>query len=297
MEKVKEKFCWPGYEKDVAKWIAECQPCQQRNAPQPTQLAPLGTVKAAAPFEKISWDIMGPLPETSQATNMCWLLDLFTKHTEAFPLKVTDSETLAKILVDEVISCYRVPSTLHSDQGTNLTSKVISSLCDSLGITQTRTTAYHPQGNAQVERFNCTLENILAKVVSDNQHDWGQHLPQALLIELQFMRQPTSYTPFHVTCSRSPTLPVYIMIGTTKNQKDIQMPEFVHHLHRSLNNAYSTMRENLHTAHQHNKARYDRSVTHIHFSVGNQVWLYVPAVKKGRTKKFSSLWHGPYILS
>ena len=76
---------------------------------------------------------------------MLVVTDLFTKWTEAFPLKVTDSETLAKILVDEVISCYRVPSTLHSDQGTNLTSKVISSLCDSLGITQTRTTAYHPK--------------------------------------------------------------------------------------------------------------------------------------------------------
>ena len=58
VEKVKERFYWPGYEKDVAKWISECQPCQQRNAPQPAQLAPLGTVKATAPFEKISWDII-----------------------------------------------------------------------------------------------------------------------------------------------------------------------------------------------------------------------------------------------
>ena len=68
---------------------------------------------------------------------MCWLLDLFTKCTEALPLKVTDSETLAKILADEVICHYGVSSTLHSDQGTKLTNKVISSLCDSLGITQT----------------------------------------------------------------------------------------------------------------------------------------------------------------
>ena len=64
-----------------------------------------------------------------------FITDLFTKWTEAFPLKVTDSETLAKILVNEVICRYGVPSSLHSDQGANLTSKLISSLCDTLGIT------------------------------------------------------------------------------------------------------------------------------------------------------------------
>ena len=137
-----------------------------------------------------------------------------------------------------------------------------------------------------MERFNHTLENILAKVVSDNQHDWDQHLPQALFAYRTAIHEATGYTPFHITFGRSPTLPVDIMIGTTKNQKDIQMPEFVRHLHHSLNNVYSTMQENLRTAHQHNKARYDQSVTHMHFSVGDQVWLYVPAVKKGRTKNF-----------
>ena len=41
-----------------------------------------------------------------------------------------------------------------------------------LGIHQTRTSAYHPQGNAQVEHFNCTLEVMLAKTVKDNQQYW-----------------------------------------------------------------------------------------------------------------------------
>ena len=56
---------------------------------------------------------------------------------------------------------------LHSDQGSNLNAEVNQKLCQLLGIQRTRTTAYHPQGNGQVERFNRTVEAMLAKMVGD----------------------------------------------------------------------------------------------------------------------------------
>ena len=49
-----------------------------------------------------------------------------------------------------------------------------------LGIERTQTTAYHPQGNGQVERFNRTLEAMLSKVVKENQKDWDLHIPKVL---------------------------------------------------------------------------------------------------------------------
>ena len=64
LEAVKTRFYWPGYEADVEKWIKCCDQCQKRNPPQPSVPAPLGTIQATRPFERISWDIMGPLPVT-----------------------------------------------------------------------------------------------------------------------------------------------------------------------------------------------------------------------------------------
>ena len=61
-----------------------------------------------------------------------------------------------------------MPRSLHSDQSANLNSQVIFALCKRLGINKTRTIAYHPQGNRQVERFNRTLEAIMSKVVAEN---------------------------------------------------------------------------------------------------------------------------------
>ena len=133
---------------------------------------------------------MGPLPSSTRGCKYILVItDLFSKWVEAFPLAATDSETLASVLVDEVVCRYGVPCSLHSDQGANLNGQVITGLCKRLGINKTRTTAYHPQGNGQVERFNRTLEAILSKVVADNQKGWDIHTFQkrCLPTELPFM--------------------------------------------------------------------------------------------------------------
>ena len=98
--------------------------------------------------------------------------DLFSKWVKAFPLVKTDSITLAKVLTDEIVCRYCVPEVIHSDKGSNFVSEM--TLCDQLKRTQT--TAYHPQGNGQVERFNTTLEASLSKMVSSHQRDWDDHL-------------------------------------------------------------------------------------------------------------------------
>ena len=43
------------------------------------------------------------------------------------------------------------------------------------------TSSYHPQGNGQVEHYNQILKAMLAKEVSDHQHDWDSSLPRVLL--------------------------------------------------------------------------------------------------------------------
>ena len=47
------------------------------------------TITASYPFEKISWDIMGPLPPTPREHQYILVVtDLFTKWVEAFPLPI-----------------------------------------------------------------------------------------------------------------------------------------------------------------------------------------------------------------
>jgi len=92
-------------------------------------------------------------------------------------------------------------------------------------------------------------------------------------------------------------LPVDIMIGAPIKQKGSTVPDFVSCLNCSLKNIYSRVHEGIKIAHHHNNAKYYQHTTYTYFSIGDQVWLYVPAVKTGRTKKLASLWHGPYTIA
>ena len=65
LQKIQERYYWPGYESDTTVWVRECRECQRRNLPQVTQQVPLESIVNRYPFEKLSWDIMGPLPQTS----------------------------------------------------------------------------------------------------------------------------------------------------------------------------------------------------------------------------------------
>ena len=96
---------------------------------------------------------------------------------------------------------------------------------------------------------------------------------------------------------RSPTLPTDIMLGRfplSDGEKDAA--EYVKEVTSSLKSAYDKVRHNIEETHKANKRRHDNKESGSRFSVGDLAWLYVPAIKQGRTKKFSSLWQRPYTV-
>jgi transposase InsO family protein len=61
---------------------------------------------------------------------------------------------------------------LTSDNGGENCSKVMQEVCEELNIKHIKTSFYHPQGNAKLERFHRTLHDILSKLTADNPKSW-----------------------------------------------------------------------------------------------------------------------------
>ena len=258
----------------------------------------MGTIVVNRPFQKLSWDITGPLPVTSAGYKYILVItDLFSKWVEAFPLRSTDSQTLANIFVDEIVCRYGVPESIHSDQGANLTSEIIKNMCDILGMDRTRTTAYHPQGNGLVERLNRTIKEMLAKVIKETQTNWDVKLPKVLLAYRTAIQDSTGFTPFRILFGRSPSLPVDHMLALPSDASEPNYSQFIRQLKHTLEEAYQSVRQSLKTSHSQQKKEYDKNINDCGFRVGDMVYLHAPAVKRGRNKKLTSQWTGPYTVT
>ena len=155
LQQFKHGFYWPGHSLDIKKWCQTCATCASRKTTAPKICAPLQTIQAGTPMQAIAVDIMGPLPESSNKNSHILIVaDYFTRWMEAYAIHDQEATTFAQKLVDNVFCSLGIPEQSHSDQGKQFESKLIQELCNILSISKTRSTAYHPQCDGLVERFN-----------------------------------------------------------------------------------------------------------------------------------------------
>ena len=83
-----------------------------------------------------------------------------------YPVPDQKATQLVELLTKEVVPFFGVPEALLSDHATNLLSHLMTDMCAKLGITKLNTTAYHPECDGMVERFNRTLKAMLCKHIS-----------------------------------------------------------------------------------------------------------------------------------
>jgi len=100
-------------------------------------------------------------------------MDYLTKWPEVFAIADQNAETVARALV-EVVSHHGVTEKRLSESGANLLSDLLHEVYVLLGIRKINTSAYHPQTDGLVERFNRTLTDMLAKTVDHCGTDWDR---------------------------------------------------------------------------------------------------------------------------
>ena len=294
LQQLKRRFYWPGHSLDVKIWCQTCSICASRKTATPKNCAPLQTIKAGSPMQVIAVDIMGPLPESSNKNSYILVVgDYFTRWMEAYAIYDQEAATVAQKLVDNIFCRFGIPEQLHSDQGKQFESKLIQELCKILNISKTRTTAYHPQCDGLVERFNRTLQAMIATITVDHPFDWEEALPKVCIAYNTSIHSTTGYSPFYLMYGREPRLPIDIVYGT-QSQSSTSVDHFVQKSHTLMEQAYNRVREHLSTRHQRQKDIYDKRIHGKPYKDGDTVWLFDTVIDKGKSKKFHHPWQGPY---
>jgi transposase InsO family protein len=81
-------------------------------------------------------------------------VDYLNKWPEVFLVRDQIAPTIAKLLVEKIICCHGVPNQLLSNRGAKFLSNLLKEGYSLMGIKKLNTTAYHPQTDGLVERFN-----------------------------------------------------------------------------------------------------------------------------------------------
>ncbi|GFW78134.1 retrovirus-related Pol polyprotein from transposon 412 [Trichonephila clavipes] len=160
LHRVRERFCWGKVRADVEQWCKSCDACSARKGPKIRSRGKLHRYNVGAPFERIAFDILGPLPRTASGNKYLLVVSWTTSQRngpKCTPFRIREAPTVAEAVVQHWISRYGVPLQLHSDQGRNFVSAVLKGVCELLGIDKTKTTPLHPQSDGMVERFNRTI--------------------------------------------------------------------------------------------------------------------------------------------
>ncbi|KZR96634.1 Uncharacterized protein APZ42_008916, partial [Daphnia magna] len=205
---------------DVTAYVNSCLKCARRKAfgTSKAPLQPLTPVNRV--WERIAMDVVGPIQESVKGYKYILVLsDYASRFVFTFPMKNQTAQTIANILVNKLITKYGAPEIVLTDQGKNFLSNIVQEICKLFRIKQMRTTAYHPQIDGLVERFNRTLCDMLAFYVVDEPEEWDRYLPFVTFAYNTSKQATLKDSPFYLFYGREPILPNDIKINVEKAQE------------------------------------------------------------------------------
>ena len=125
---IRKRFHWYKMKGDIQIYTKCCESCGGHKAPRRfKRQAPIYMTKTSARFERISIDIAGPFTRTKR-NNRFLLVGVccFSKFAFACAVSSTDSEHLARILIDRYFMYFGFPTEVHSDAASNLIGSVMT---------------------------------------------------------------------------------------------------------------------------------------------------------------------------
>ena len=201
------KYYWPTLRKDVEKYVAGCDKCQKNKSISKASKTPLQPNEIPQnPWEIISVDIIGPLPESQGKNAILTVVDRFSKMIRLFPISTEiTARGVATIFQDHIFKLHGTPRKVISDRGPQFVSSFMDALYTLLKIEGNPSTAYHPQTDGQTERYNATVEQYLRLYTNHPRNDWVEWLALAEFAHNQ-NTTVSGYSPFMLNFGQQPNI-------------------------------------------------------------------------------------------
>lgn len=204
-------FWWRGMVQQVKEHVRSCVACQEANPKFERQdtLNPIKVPLEGPTFSRVGVDLLGPFPTSSNGSVYAiTCVEYSTRFGAAGTLSDKRSETVANWM-RQYIGTHSVPKVIMSDRGTEFSGEAFQSLCERCLIDHRFSSAYTPNVNGLVEKFNDVVGRALRRASGRDPTRWHEELPFVVLGYNATLQTSTKHSPFRLLYGREPSLPLH----------------------------------------------------------------------------------------
>ena len=280
----------------VRSYVRNCDNCQRRG--KPTRKEELKPIYVDVPFHRIGIDIKGPLLITTKGNRYIIVaMDYLTKWPEAKAIMNIKAATVAEFIYKDIIYRHGVPEEMLSDREISFLNQVIKELCDKFQLKHRLTSPYRPQTNGMVERFNRTIGECIAKLLSEKEKDWDDYIDAVLLAYRTSKHESTGFTPFQLLYGKQAKLPIDLKVVTFKEDCTTFEDALIMRTKKIVNkmwNDQSKAHDNIDQSQDRQKLRQKGQSAKL--KIGDKVLVHRTDLQTNFSAKLMEKWIGPFFI-
>uniref|UniRef100_A0A2S2NBD6 RNA-directed DNA polymerase n=1 Tax=Schizaphis graminum TaxID=13262 RepID=A0A2S2NBD6_SCHGA len=285
---LREVCIFRNMQKTVINMIRTCDLCQRNKPLNYKADGPITAHKPEKILEKVSIDLMGPLPKGRGGTQyILAILDIFTKYIKLYAIKKATTKTILNKIENDYFIKVGKPEAVQTDNGTQFTAKLWGDTLRKHGIKITYSTKYHPQSNP-VERYNREIGRLLRTYCNTQHTKWPLYIEQIEIWMNRVRSEVTELTPEQLMTGQRTKQNIEQIISYPKQTGQLQKQELVKWAKEKISNK-ARKREGK-----------DKKRKIIEYKEGQLILVrnhQLSNAGNSEIKKLFSIFEGPFIIT
>ena len=300
MQMIQSKFCMPYCRKYITARVNNCVICfnKIKNNPKAKQIIQFSDF-SSVPWSSINIDTIGPLTNCIYngvtVKHILIIVDACTRYMWLHPLTDITTDTIVDAICDEFVPIFTLFKDIKSDRGPCFTSKIWKGVMDRFGIDVRHSVVRNPNSNFS-ERYN---QNVYSLFKTDSRFmvgQWASKLKFVMLAYNSAVNLRTGFSPHFMLFKKDPVLPLDLIdpLGEDKTKLNFHSGSFDKFVYK-MDETFKILKER--TENYLNVENAQRGTINNALFVNNIVYFFEDCVKIGVSRKLSSFFLGPFIIS
>lgn len=207
---MKKHYTFPVMYSKLKNFVNTCEACCKYKS-RPLAKAPAEeNLRGLYPGQVLQIDIVGKLPRSNLGNIfVLTVIDVFSRHFEAYPLKNVESKTILNKLLD-YFTTYGVPTTIMSDNGKYFRSGEFHAVLKNLNIDIRHSSIYKASTQGVIERSHRTIFQAV-RTCAEGSFNWESNLRFVKLFYNSTKHSMLGLPPNLLFFSREVNLPIIDM--------------------------------------------------------------------------------------